>query len=149
MFVHIQHVVSMSTSIFQSAITAWTISFLLCSFITTLYSTGEWQYISSQKPNLLGCHSSGLIAYKLIKSGRDVREFRFSSRPSAGHRIMRILVESAVIYSTMHLLYAILYAVNSNIEATPSFMVCRPLVPTAQMLMGLHRKQVLRVSPAV
>ncbi|KAF7975845.1 hypothetical protein HWV62_8415 [Athelia sp. TMB] len=35
---------------------------------------------------------------------------------------MVILVESAAIYSTTHLLYAILYLVKSNIEGTPSYL---------------------------
>ncbi|KAF7974837.1 hypothetical protein HWV62_11207 [Athelia sp. TMB] len=105
MFVHLQHIVpDASTSIFNAAITAWTISFLLCSFATTLYSTS-------------------LIGYTLWKTDKNVRMTgSVSARPSVGHRIMIIFVESAAIYSTMHLLYAILYLAKSNIEATPSYL---------------------------
>lgn len=44
---------------------------------------------------------------------------------SVGRRVMRIFVESAMIYSMIHLLYAVLYAKQSNVEATPSFLVSR------------------------
>jgi hypothetical protein len=39
------------------------------------------------------------------------------------HRIMRIVVESAAIYSLNHLLYAVLYEVKNQVEITPSFLV--------------------------
>jgi hypothetical protein len=38
-------------------------------------------------------------------------------------RVLRILVESAALYSINHFLYAILYEEKSNVEATPSFLV--------------------------
>ena len=67
----------------------------------------------------------GLIAYKLWATDRNVRVNGVMSGPSVGHRVMIILVESAAIYSTMHLLYAILYLIKSNVETTPSYLVCR------------------------
>jgi hypothetical protein len=38
-------------------------------------------------------------------------------------RILRILVESAALYSLIHLLYAVLYEVKNQVEITPSFLV--------------------------
>ncbi|KZP08833.1 hypothetical protein FIBSPDRAFT_938792 [Athelia psychrophila] len=107
-FVHLQHIDDVETSIFSTTITEFTIAFLLCSFFTTVYCTG-------------------LIAFKMWTVDRNIRgPNRFSragsSMPSVGRRIMRIFVESAAIYSLMHLLYAILYAIKSNVEATPSYL---------------------------
>ncbi|KAF7970224.1 hypothetical protein HWV62_24758 [Athelia sp. TMB] len=116
MFVHLEHTLPPSTtSIFDGAITAWTISFLLCSFATTLYCTG-------------------LIAYKLWITDKRVRVNGVLSGPSVGHRVMIILIESAAIYSTMHLLYAILYLVKSNIETTPSYLEASVASITCSMI---------------
>ncbi|KAF7976758.1 hypothetical protein HWV62_5750 [Athelia sp. TMB] len=129
MFIHVEHIViNASADIFEAAITAWTISFLLCSFATTLYSTS-------------------LIAYKLWRADRNIRENGISSRPSAGHRVMIILIESAAVYSTMHLLYAILYLVKSNIEATPSFLEASVASITSSMI-SIRCEGVLRAEAA-
>jgi hypothetical protein len=40
-----------------------------------------------------------------------------------GRRILRILVESAALYSLIHLLYAVLYEAQNQVEITPSFLV--------------------------
>lgn len=42
---------------------------------------------------------------------------------SLSHRITRIIIESAALYSVNHLLYAALYKVKSNVETVPSFLV--------------------------
>ncbi|KAF7979754.1 hypothetical protein HWV62_41142 [Athelia sp. TMB] len=129
-FVHIEHVLAVTTSIFEPSITRWTISFLLCSFATTVYSTG-------------------LIAYRLWNMDRKIRAVGVSTRPSVGYRIAAILVESAAIYSTMHLLYAILYLLKSNVESTPSYLVCySPHLSPLQLLIDSCRKQALQASPA-
>ncbi|KAF7986668.1 hypothetical protein HWV62_26516 [Athelia sp. TMB] len=129
MFIHVEHIVpNASADIFEAAVTAWTISFLLCSFATTLYSTS-------------------LIAYKLWRADRNIGENGISSRPSAGHRVMIILIESAAVYSTMHLLYAILYLVKSNIEATPSFLEASVASITSSMII-IRCEGVLRAEAA-
>jgi hypothetical protein len=38
-------------------------------------------------------------------------------------RILRILVESAALYSLIHLLYAALFEAKNQVEITPSFLV--------------------------
>ena len=45
-FVKIQHQTNVETSVFTKSVTQWTVAFLLCSFATTVYSTGN-QIISS------------------------------------------------------------------------------------------------------
>lgn len=67
---------------------------------------------------------------------------------SIGHRVMRILVESAAIYAICHLLYAVLYAVKSNIEATPGYLVSHTYSESsiAHAKYFIYRKRVLRVS---
>jgi hypothetical protein len=66
-------------------------------------------------------------------------------------RIMRIIVESAALYSLNHLLYAVLYEVKTQVESTPSFLVS--LTPNRVNVLpdeaSVNRKQVWRVSPVV
>src|SRR5882762_8307109 len=40
-FVKLQHHTNVRTSIFTKAVTEWTVAFLLSSFATTVYSTGD------------------------------------------------------------------------------------------------------------
>ena len=40
-FVKIQHQTNVETSVFTKSVTQWTVAFLLCSFATTVYSTGN------------------------------------------------------------------------------------------------------------
>ena len=65
----------------------------------------------------------GLIAYKLLKAQMQMRKHGVSTTGSLSRRIVRIIAESAALYSLNHLLYAILYEVKTNIESTPSFLV--------------------------
>ena len=60
--------------------------------------------------------------FKLLKTQRDLRQHGVKAS-SVSHRVGRILVESAALYSLNHLLYAVLYEVKSQIEITPSFLV--------------------------
>jgi hypothetical protein len=53
----------------------------------------------------------------------SLRHQGVSSSGSDFVRVLRIVVESAALYSLNHLLYAILYEVKSNVEAIPSFLV--------------------------
>ena len=52
-----------------------------------------------------------------------LRQHGVSTSGSLSHRIMRIIVESAALYSLNHLLYAVLYEVKTQVESTPSFLV--------------------------
>jgi len=101
-FVRLQHTTSLTTSVFSTGITEWTVAFLLSSFATTVYSTG-------------------FISYKLWKSDKQLREADVSVGAGLSLRIMRIVMESAFIYSLNHLLYAIMYEAKTNVEAIPSF----------------------------
>ena len=49
--------------------------------------------------------------------------------------IMRIIVESAALYSLNHLLYAVLYEVKNQVEITPSFLVS--LAPNQTQCFGI------------
>jgi len=102
-FVTLQHHTAVRTSVFAKTVTEWTVAFLLSSFVTTVYSTG-------------------LITFKLLKAHMDLR--RHCANASAGPtlHIMRILVESAALYSLNHLLYAVLYEVKDQVESTFSFL---------------------------
>lgn len=40
-FVNLQHHTNVQTSVFSNKVTEWTVAFLLCSFFTTVYSTGN------------------------------------------------------------------------------------------------------------
>jgi len=102
-FVRLQHRMDVETSVFAKSVTEWTVAFLLCSFVTTVYSTG-------------------LIAYKLMKSQMNLRRHGIMTSDSLSHRITRILVESAALYSLNHLLYVVLYEVKTQVESTPSFL---------------------------
>jgi len=103
-FVRLQHqLADVHTSVFAQSVTDWTVAFLLCSFVTTVYSTA-------------------LITYKLLKTHRNLREYGVMTNDGVSYRIMRIVVESAALYSLNHLLYAILYEVKNQVESTPSFL---------------------------
>lgn len=52
-----------------------------------------------------------------------LRHHGVSTNGSISRRILRILAESAALYSANHLLYAVLYEVKSQIEITPSYLV--------------------------
>jgi len=102
-FVRLQHHTNVETSVFATAMTEWTVAFLLCSFVTTVYSTG-------------------LIAFKLMNTQIKLRQHGVSTSGGFTRRIMRIIVESAALYSLNHLLYAVLYEVKTQVESTPSFL---------------------------
>jgi len=102
-FVRLQHRTAVETSVFAKSVTEWTVAFLLCSFITTVYSTG-------------------LIAFKLMSSQMNLRRHGIMTSDSLSYRITRILVESAALYSLNHLLYVVLYEVKTQVESTPSFL---------------------------
>lgn len=61
--------------------------------------------------------------FKMLRAQMQLHQHGVSTNGGVTHRIMRILVESAALYSVNHLLYAILYEVKSQIEITPSFLV--------------------------
>jgi len=102
-FVRLQHLTNVETSVFAKSVTEWTVAFLLCSFFTTVYSTG-------------------LIAYKLTSAHMKLRQHGVSGSGSINRHIMRIIVESAALYSLNHLLYVVLYEVKTQVESTPSFL---------------------------
>lgn len=102
-FVRLEHHTNVDTSIFAKGVTEWTVAFLLSSFATTVYSTG-------------------LITYKLISTQIQLRRHGVSTGGGFTHRITRIIVESAALYSLNHLLYAVLYEVKSQVENTPSYL---------------------------
>jgi len=102
-YVELQHHTDVETSIFTKTVTQWTVAFLLSSFATSVYSTG-------------------LIAYKLLNTQIRLRRLGISTNSSLSTRIMRIIAESAAIYSLNHLLYAILYEVKTQVEMTTGFL---------------------------
>ena len=53
----------------------------------------------------------------------NLRRHGVATSGGLSHRIMRIVVESAAIYSLNHFLYAVLYEVKNQVEITPSFLV--------------------------
>jgi len=129
-FVTLQHVVSnVNTSVFTTSVTQWTVSFLLCSFATTMISTG-------------------LIVFKLLRTQSELRRHGVSGG-SASHRIGRILVESAALYSLNHLLYAILYEVKNQVEITPSFLEASVASITCSMIIVRSEKAFGRPSTSV
>ena len=67
----------------------------------------------------------GLIAYKLLKAQRQLHQHGVltTGHDSLSRRIMRIITESAALYSLNHLLYAVLYEVKTYVESTPSYLV--------------------------
>jgi len=114
-FVTLQHQVSnANTSVFTASVTQWTVSFLLCSFATTIISTG-------------------LIVFKLLRTQFELRQHNVSGG-SATRRVGRILVESAALYSLNHLLYAALYEVKNQVEITPSFLEASVASITCSMI---------------
>lgn len=68
-------------------------------------------------------HVPGLIAYKLSKAQRELNQHGVLTSDSLSGRIMRIITESAALYSFNHLLYAVLYEVKTNVESVPSYLV--------------------------
>jgi len=132
-FVRLQHRTNVNTSVFAKAVTEWTVAFLLSSFVTTVYSTG-------------------LIAYRLMSAQRKLGQRGISS---LGGRIMRILVESAALYSLNHLLYAALYEVKTQVESTPSFLeasvasiTCSLIIVRSEEVVS-HPETLLTSFPAV
>jgi hypothetical protein len=121
-YVELQHHTDVETSIFTKTVTQWTVAFLLSSFATSVYSTGEPGviiYLGNHKFKI----TSGLIAYKLLNTQIRLRRLGISTNSSLSTRIMRIIAESAAIYSLNHLLYAILYEVKTQVEMTTGFLV--------------------------
>ena len=102
--------------------TRWTVAFLLSSFVTSVYSTGKSEdiiYLGNGKFKI----TLGLIAYKLLNTQIRLRRLGVSTNSSLSTRIMRIIAESAAIYSLNHLLYAILYETKTQVEMTTGFLV--------------------------
>ena len=58
-----------------------------------------------------------------MSTQHKLRKHGISTSDDLTHRIMRIIVESAALYSLNHLLYVILYEVKNQVESTPSFLV--------------------------
>jgi hypothetical protein len=121
-FVRLQHRTNVETSVFAKAVTDWTVAFLLSSFATTIYSTGNPIILSIWMKANVGL-MLGLIAYKMMSTQLELRRHGISTSGSLVHRILRIIVESAALYSLNHLLYAVLYEVKTQVESTPSFLV--------------------------
>jgi hypothetical protein len=141
---------AVETSVFAKSVTEWTVAFLLCSFVTTVYSTGNPTILYFWMEANLTYLCPGLIAFKLMSSQMNLRRHGIMTSDSLSYRITRILVESAALYSLNHLLYVVLYEVKTQVESTPSFLVS--LAPNR--LNGVaeevyvNRKQVWRASPA-
>ncbi|KAF8232100.1 hypothetical protein L208DRAFT_28578 [Tricholoma matsutake] len=114
-FVNRQHHISIQTSIFTMTITQWTITFLMCSFFTTVYSTG-------------------VIVFKLWKSQIELQKYGVATNSSLTHRITRILVESAALYSMNHLLYVILYEVKNQVEITTGYLEANVATITCSLI---------------
>jgi len=102
-FVNLQHHTSVQTSVFATTITQWTITFLLCSFFTTVYATG-------------------VIVFKLWRNQIAMQNCGVSTNSSVFNRITKIIVESAALYSMNHLLYVILYEVQDQVEITTAYL---------------------------
>lgn len=107
-FVTIQHQVNVHTSIFQASVTKWTEAWLASSLCTTGICTV-------------------LVVWKLAVAQRQLRSsyepsethgWEVASSPkSLASRVIRIVVESAALYSVVNLLYCVLYAAALNPEA--------------------------------
>lgn len=105
-FVTIQHQVNVHTSIFQASVTKWTEAWLASSLCTTGICTV-------------------LVVWKLAVAQRQLRSsyeqthgWEVASSPkSLASRVIRIVVESAALYSVINLLYCVLYAAALNPEA--------------------------------
>lgn len=65
----------------------------------------------------------GVIVFKLWKSQIELQKYGVATNSSLTHRITRILVESAALYSMNHLLYVILYEVKNQVEITTGYLV--------------------------
>jgi hypothetical protein len=125
-FVTLQHkLADVNTSVFAKSVTEWTVAFLLSSFATTIYSTS-------------------LIAYKLLGAHMNLRRHGVATSGGRTHHIIRIVVESAVVYSLNHLLYAVLYEVKNQVEITPSYLVSHALILANSIhdKANVNRKQV-------
>jgi hypothetical protein len=121
-FVELQHHTNVETSIFTKTVTQWTVAFLLSSLATSVCSTGtpdDIIYLCNGKFKII----PGLIAYKLLNTQIRLRRLGISTNSSLSTRIMRIIAESAALYSLNHLLYVILYEVKSQVEMTTGFLV--------------------------
>jgi len=96
-----------------------TVSFLASSLFTTAMSTG-------------------LIAYSLWNSDRDM-SITSEHRRSLPYRAMRIMIESAALYSSTNLLYLLLFASKSPVEASFSTLTS-PLASITVSLITLRLK---------
>ncbi|KZV93875.1 hypothetical protein EXIGLDRAFT_716625 [Exidia glandulosa HHB12029] len=115
-FVTVQHRVNVHTSIFQATVTRWTESWLASSLCTTGICTG------------LIVFKLGLVQYQLRDPSNpgslpstQTTAVSASTRGLTS-RVMRIVVESAAMYSVVNLLYCVLYAAALNPEAWFSTM---------------------------
>lgn len=122
-FVHLQHTSAVNRSIFSTSVTQWTVAFLFCSFVTTLYSAGNISIFFNRSSSTLTSTLTAFITYRLWNAQRRLREDGLSLSVGFSRRVTRIIVESAAIYSLNHLLYIILYEIKTNVEAFPSFFV--------------------------
>lgn len=123
-YVNLQHHTSIHTSIFTTTLTQWTITFLMCSIVTTIYSTGN----PFNNENCITTNNHihpcpGVIVFRLWKSQVELRKCGILTNGSLIHRIMKILVESAALYSVNHLLYVILYEMKDQVEITTGYLV--------------------------
>ena len=73
-----------------------------------------------------------------------LRQHGVSTSGGFTHHIMRIIMESAAIYSLNHLLYTVLYKIKTQVESTPSFLVSLTLnqVNILSDESSVNRKQV-------
>ncbi|KZT38301.1 hypothetical protein SISSUDRAFT_1062134 [Sistotremastrum suecicum HHB10207 ss-3] len=101
-FITVQHRETVATSIFQTTVTEWTQAFLATSLVTTGICTG------------LIVYRLWSVEHNLRKSVSHVQTYRPTNR------ILRILIESAALYSSTNLMYIILYTMKLNAEAIVS-----------------------------
>ncbi|KZS96706.1 hypothetical protein SISNIDRAFT_482500 [Sistotremastrum niveocremeum HHB9708] len=111
-FVIVQNTAKPGAFIFISASEDWTIAFLACSLATTFYCTG-------------------LIAWKLWQAYQRVASY--TTQPKKWTTVMRILIESAALYSIVNFLYMVLFAIKNNGEAVVSGWEC----PVASLTFSL------------
>lgn len=123
-FITAQHKVNVHTSIFSTTVTRWTEAWLSCSLITTGICTFA-------------------IMYKLLSVQRSLgQSIAYNPSRSLTTRVLRIFVESAALYSTNNLLYAVLYSTKILEEAWFSGLA----VPIASITFSLI---IIRVESAV
>jgi len=96
----VQHQVNVHTSLFATDVARWIQIWLACSLVTTCYCTAAIMY--------------ELISLQLTLNGEGPI---YSSSRSLVSRALRILIESAALYSLNNLLYIVLYSTDSLAEA--------------------------------